>query len=160
VASSSPRAFEYCDEKQRLVDAYAFATADYNRAVQVLQRRRGVMSKTEYERLRESFQNRLAQAASRLETNWSATRPTTAAEKEARKMVSVGQGSFPEHQSGCCGGRRTTLNAPVLVGFHSAAHVAPRIAFDDAWAGRVTRHSSRRRSRRLQSSESQLSPIA
>jgi multidrug resistance efflux pump len=52
VASSSPRAFEYCDEEQRLVDAYAFATADYNRAVQVLQRRRGVMSKTEYERLR------------------------------------------------------------------------------------------------------------
>ena len=44
---------EGCEEKDRLLREYTTATADYSRAVQVLQRRLGVLSKSEYERLRE-----------------------------------------------------------------------------------------------------------
>ena len=44
---------EGCEFKERLFREYTTATADYSRAVQVLQRRLGVLSKLEYERLRE-----------------------------------------------------------------------------------------------------------
>jgi hypothetical protein len=41
-----------CEEKSRLLRVYSFATSDYNRAVQVLQRRLGTISKEEYQKLR------------------------------------------------------------------------------------------------------------
>jgi len=50
---TQPAREESCEVKDRLLREYTTATADYSRAVQVLQRRLGVLSKTEYERLRE-----------------------------------------------------------------------------------------------------------
>ena len=41
-----------CEEKERLLRAYSFAASDYSRAVQVLQRRLGTLSKEEYQKLR------------------------------------------------------------------------------------------------------------
>ena len=41
-----------CEEKARLLRVYSFATSDYSRAVQVLQRRLGTISKEEYQKLR------------------------------------------------------------------------------------------------------------
>jgi len=38
-----------CEEKERLARAYSFALSDYNRAVTLLQKRSGVMSKLDYE---------------------------------------------------------------------------------------------------------------
>ena len=49
ATSKSPQ--ECCVEKDRLQRSYAFATADYSRAVQVLQRYTGVMDREEYRRL-------------------------------------------------------------------------------------------------------------
>lgn len=42
-----------CEEKERLLRIYSFASSDYSRAVQVLQRRLGTISKEEYQKLRE-----------------------------------------------------------------------------------------------------------
>ncbi len=50
---TQPAREESCEEKERLLREYTTATADYSRSVQVLQRRLGVLSRTEYERLRE-----------------------------------------------------------------------------------------------------------
>jgi hypothetical protein len=41
-----------CEEKERLHRAYSFAASDYSRALQVLRRRLGTISKEEYQRLR------------------------------------------------------------------------------------------------------------
>lgn len=41
-----------CEEKERLLRIYSFAISDYSRAVQVLQRRLGTISKEEYQKLR------------------------------------------------------------------------------------------------------------
>jgi hypothetical protein len=42
-----------CEEKTRLLRLYSFATADYSRAVLVLHERSGVMSKAEYQGIRD-----------------------------------------------------------------------------------------------------------
>ena len=41
-----------CEDKERLLRAYTFAASDYSRAVQVLQRRLGTISREEYQKLR------------------------------------------------------------------------------------------------------------
>ena len=41
-----------CEEKDRLLRAYSFATADYMRAVRLLEERSGVMPKRDYEEIR------------------------------------------------------------------------------------------------------------
>jgi hypothetical protein len=40
-----------CEEKERLLRAYSFATSDYMRAVKVLHARSGTMSKPDYEEI-------------------------------------------------------------------------------------------------------------
>jgi hypothetical protein len=46
-------AVSVCEEKARLLRLYSFATADYSRAVLVLHERSGVMSKYEYQEIRD-----------------------------------------------------------------------------------------------------------
>jgi len=46
---SSTGAVPACEEKDRLARAYSFALSDYRRAVAVLEKRSGVMSKKDYE---------------------------------------------------------------------------------------------------------------
>jgi hypothetical protein len=50
--ASSMAAETACDEKNRLLRAYSFATSDFIRAVTVLHQRSGVMSKEDYEGIR------------------------------------------------------------------------------------------------------------
>jgi len=45
---SSTGAVPACEEKDRLARAYSFALSDYSRAVALLQKRSGVMSKQDY----------------------------------------------------------------------------------------------------------------
>jgi multidrug resistance efflux pump len=40
-----------CEEKDRLTRAYSSAASDYSRAVELLQKRSGVMSKQDYENI-------------------------------------------------------------------------------------------------------------
>jgi hypothetical protein len=41
-----------CEEKSRLLRAYSFASADYGRALEVLNRRTGVLREEEYKTIR------------------------------------------------------------------------------------------------------------
>jgi hypothetical protein len=57
-----------CEEKDRLLREYNFATADFSRAVQVLHSRIGVLTKEEYQRVqRFSEESRLRSEKARLE---------------------------------------------------------------------------------------------
>jgi hypothetical protein len=67
-SAPAPRAdAELCAEKDLLLREYDAAASDFSRAVQVLRTRLGVLSKGEYEKLREfSEQSRLRSEKARL----------------------------------------------------------------------------------------------
>jgi len=58
---------ELCEEKSRLLREYNSATTDFSRAVQVLNTRLGVLSKDEYDKLKQfSDESRLRSEQARL----------------------------------------------------------------------------------------------
>src|SRR5687768_13717707 len=69
-----------CAEKIRLIRHYRVATADYNRAVQVLSKRSGTMRKAQYVKIRE-YVERPGFARKPCARRWTSTSPNTAARR-------------------------------------------------------------------------------